>query len=423
MRLISSGTRKLIARGLRGRPGRLTARGSCTGEGCRVLIMSVAAGAGHIRAAAALENAFAADPRVDQVINQDALVFTNKLFRDFYSKLYQSLAETAPNFLGWWYKSSDEPWRTDTMRHMIDRLNTRPLVRFIREFNPHLIVCTHFMPAGIISHLIASGRLNARLSIVVTDFDFHAMWLSRSFQRYFVALEETKAYLEALGLPSERVTVSGIPIDPAFSAPLDKVTHCRRLELDPGKRTLLLSAGAAGATSAGLMVERLLELDSGIQTVVVCGRNTELRQRIEHTVRDQKERFRVLGYTDDMPSLMRIADLLISKPGGMTSSEALAAGLPMCIINPIPGQEERNSDHLLEEGIAVRCNDLGTLNYKVGQLFAHPNRLAGMRENALRLAKPFAAQTVVNTLLEESHMPSLALSRHQRRSMVAGHRR
>jgi len=423
MRLISSGTRNLIARGLRSRSGRLAARASCTGEGCRVLIMSVAAGAGHIRAAAALESAFAADPRVDQVINQDALVFTNKLFRDFYSKLYQSLAETAPNFLGWWYKSSDEPWRTDTMRHMIDRLNTRPLVRFIREFNPHLIVCTHFMPAGIISHLIASGRLNARLSIVVTDFDFHAMWLSRSFQRYFVALEETKAYLEALGLPSERVTVSGIPIDPAFSAPLDKVTHCRRLKLDPGKPTLLLSAGAAGATSAGLMVERLLALDSGIQTVVVCGRNAELRQRIEHTVRDHEERFRVLGYSDDMPSLMRIADLLITKPGGMTSSEALAAGLPMCIINPIPGQEERNSDHLLEEGIAVRCNDLATLNYKVGQLLANPDRLAGMRANALRLAKPFAAQTVVNTLLEESHMPSLALSRHQRRIMVAGHRR
>ena len=145
--------------------------------------MSVSAGAGHIKAASALEKTFRADARVGQVINQDALIYTNKLFRDFYSKFYISLVDSAPNFLGWWYKTSDEPWRTDAMRHMIDRLNTRPLVRFIREFDPDITVCTHFMPAGIISHLIATGQLQARLSIVVTDFDFHAMWLSRAFQR------------------------------------------------------------------------------------------------------------------------------------------------------------------------------------------------------------------------------------------------
>ena len=155
----------------------------------RVLIMSVGAGTGHIKAACALEKSFAADGRVAEVINNDALRYTNKLFRDFYSKFYASLVRSAPNFLGWWYKASDEPWRTDRMRIMLDRLNTKPLVRFIRAFDPHTIVCTHYMPAGIISHLIAAKQLNAHLSIVVTDLDFHALWLSRSFHRYFVALD------------------------------------------------------------------------------------------------------------------------------------------------------------------------------------------------------------------------------------------
>ena len=205
-------------------------------QGRRVLIMSVSAGAGHIKAAAALEKTFGEDVRVGQVINQDALIYTNKLFRDFYSKFYTSLVDSAPNFLGWWYKTSDEPWRTDAMRHMIDRLNTRPLVRFIREFDPDITVCTHFMPAGIISHLIATGQLQARLSIVVTDFDFHAMWLSRAFQRYFVALDETKAYLEMLGLPPERITVSGIPVDAAFVGPIDRIAECRHRCFRPAPR-------------------------------------------------------------------------------------------------------------------------------------------------------------------------------------------
>ena len=413
--------RYALSRMSRKRAARPTARVP-SADGCRVLIMSVSAGAGHIKAANALEKTFLEDPRVSQVIHQDALVYTNKLFRDFYSKFYQSLVRSAPNFLGWWYKSSDEPWRTDSMRHMIDRLNTRPLVRFVREFDPHITVCTHFMPAGIISHLIAAGRLDARLSIVVTDFNFHAMWLSRAFQRYFVAMNETKASLESLGLPSDRVTVSGIPIDPVFSVPIDRLNECRRLALEPTRPIVLLSAGAAGSGPAEFMVQQLMMLDDRIQVVIVCGHNLDLKNRIDAIVQ-ANPRFRVLGYTDAMSTLMQLADLLIGKPGGMTSAEALAAGLPMCIVNPIPGQEERNSDHLLEEGVAIKCNDLGALAYKVGQLLDRPDRLANMRANASRLARPFAARTVVNTLLDESHnIPPLALTRHQRLKMSIARR-
>ncbi|MFN5746123.1 MAG: MGDG synthase family glycosyltransferase, partial [Methylococcaceae bacterium] len=295
-------------------------------EGRRVLIMSVGAGNGHIRAAQALEQRFATDGRVTEVINCDVLQYTNTLFRNFYSKFYASLITSAPNFLGWWYRTSDEPWRTDTMRHMIDRLNTQPLVRFIRDFDPHVTVCTHFMPAGIISHLIATGKLQAHLSIVVTDFDFHAMWLSRSFHRYFVALDETRAFLEMLGLPPERITVSGIPIDQRFGLPLDREGALRRHELNPELPTLLLSAGALGQDEAAFTVERLLALRHDVQVIVVCGRNGDLRQRIEDLTAQCRQRYRVLGYTDDMHHWMKLSDLYIGKPGGLTSSEVAACG-------------------------------------------------------------------------------------------------
>ncbi|MGJ0490898.1 MGDG synthase family glycosyltransferase, partial [Methylobacter sp.] len=286
----------------------------------RVLIISAGAGTGHIKAAEALEKSFAADGRVAEVINNDALQYTNKLFRDFYSSFYTSLVRSAPNFLGWWYKTSDEPWYTDSMRHMIDRLNTKPLVRFIREFDPHITVCTHSMPAGIISHLIASQQLQARLSIVVTDLDFHAMWLSRAFHRYFVAIDEARAHLEMLGIPSERITVSGIPIDPVFQRPINRAEERLRLGLHPEKPVLLLSAGALGLGPTEFMVERMLNLSSDAQTVVVCGHNHELKQRILRLVDSRSTRFKVLGYTDEMHKLMKMADIFIGKPGGMTTS-------------------------------------------------------------------------------------------------------
>src|SRR5260221_1116125 len=158
----------------------------------RVLIMSTSAGTGHVRAAEALTKAFKENPYVGEVIHSDALHFTNKLFRDFYSKLYARLVQTAPDFLGWWYKQSDEPWKTDGMRLMLDRLNTGPLVKFIRKFDPHITVCTHFMPAGIISDPIGKDRLDAQLSLVRPDLDFYSMWLSRTVPPCFGATAETK---------------------------------------------------------------------------------------------------------------------------------------------------------------------------------------------------------------------------------------
>jgi processive 1,2-diacylglycerol beta-glucosyltransferase len=382
----------------------------------RVLIISTSAGTGHVRAAQALEKEFARDPRVGQVLHQDALNFTNKLFREFYSTLYLKLVRSAPDILGWVYKASDEPWKGEAARTQLDRLNTHKLVKFIEQFDPHITVCTHFMPAGIISHLQEQGRLRTHHSIVVTDFDCHAMWLSRTFHRYFVALEETKAHLEALGLPAERITVSGIPIDPVFAEPVDRTAVRVAFGLDPRKTTLLLSAGALGVGPTELIVERLKHLRHEVQTIVICGKSEEVMTRVAAaTGRDV--RFRILGYTDRMHELMHISDLFIGKPGGLTTSEALACGLPMAVFSPIPGQEERNADHLLEEGAGIRCNELTTLPFKLDRLLGAPERLAAMRRAATALGRPDAARTVVQTLLDD-RLPSLALAPEQREAIA-----
>ncbi len=386
--------------------------------GRRVLIMSASAGTGHVKAGDALAKTFGRDPRVGEVIHEDALKYTNKLFRDFYSKLYTGMVRSAPDFLGWWYKTSDEPWRTDTMRLRLDRLNTGPLVKFIQKFDPHITVCTHFMPAGIMSHLIRTQGLKAHLSIMVTDFDFHAMWLSRTFHRYFVALDETKAHLETLGLPGERITVSGIPIDPVFGEPVDRAAVLSGLGLDPGRTTLLLSAGALGVGPAEFILQRLQQLRHDVQVIIVCGKSEELKARAAEIVAGDPARFRILGFTDKMNELMKAADLFIGKPGGLTSSETLACGLPMVIVSPIPGQEERNSDHLLEEGVAIKCNEMTTIPFKIDHLLDEPARVEAMRRNALRLGRPQAAKTIVDTLIDD-HLPPLKINAEERDAIAA----
>jgi processive 1,2-diacylglycerol beta-glucosyltransferase len=183
------------------------------------------------------------------------------------------------------------------------------------------------------------------------------------------------------------------------------------------KRVLLLSAGAFGVGPTEFMVERMLNLDSDAQTVVICGRNDELKQRILQLVDSRSASFKVPGYIDEMHKLMKMADIFIGKPGGMTTSEAIACGLPMCVVSPIPGQEERNSDHLLEEGIAVKCNDLTTLPFKLERLLEDPDRLIRMKANALRFAKPNASVTIVNTLLND-HLPPLSFTKNQRAAIA-----
>jgi processive 1,2-diacylglycerol beta-glucosyltransferase len=368
----------------------------------KVLILSASAGAGHLRAAEAIERAFIETETAREVRHLDTLQYTNKLFRHLYSKAYIDMVNKTPELLGWLYDYLDEPWKNERRRLALDRLNTRPFVKLLREYQPELIVCTHFLPSEIISWLKAKERLSVPQAIVVTDMDVHAMWLCRHYEHYFVALDETKVHLAGLGIPPEKITVSGIPIDPVFSRKKDKREMREKHGLKQDKTTILVSAGGFGVGSIQHLVQPLLELKHPAQIVVICGRNEELRismlslrSKVPQTSQVTLE---VVGYTKQMDEYMAASDLIIGKPGGLTTAEALASGLVFVVVNPIPGQEERNSDHLLEEGVAIRCNNLPTLSYKIDRLLDDSLRLATMKANVERLARPRAAYEAVAKL-------------------------
>lgn len=384
----------------------------------RVLILSASVGSGHKSAATAIEQALRRFPDVE-VQNQDALKLTSWFYQVTAADAYFALARENPWLIGWWYDVNDEPFRNETgALRLWNMLNSERLVEAILDYKPDIIVCTHFMPAGIVAQLMSQDRLETTLSIVTTDYDFQGMWLSRIFNRYFVAIEETRHLLITLGIAPDRVTTSGIPVNPDLSGQIDRAAVMVRYNLRDDLPILLVSAGALGGGPAGEIVAQIMGMTTPVQTIVICGRNKALRDAVTAQTAACAERFRVLGFTTDMPDLMRAATLFIGKPGGLSSAECMAAGLPMLIIDPIPGQEERNSDHLLENGAAVRCRSTLTIGFKLDQIFADPERLERLRAGTRRLGRPDAALVVAEQLLADEAAP-LHFNRDERQRIIA----
>jgi processive 1,2-diacylglycerol beta-glucosyltransferase len=318
-----------------------------------------------------------------------------------YAKSYLAMIRAAPTALGWLYDALDKPFANERFARLMNKLNTSRFEKMLRQAKPDLAICTHFLPAEIISRLKEKKVLRCPQAVVVTDFDAHAMWLVRRYEHYFVALDETRAHLEKHGVKRDAISVSGIPIDPVFTA--SKGSRAMRLKhgLMPDRPTILLSAGGFGVGPVEKLMAALLELEHAAQVVAVCGKNAKLKASLEAQAAragGSRVAVKVLGYTHDMDELMSASDLIVGKPGGLTTSEALAKGLAFVIVNPIPGQEERNSDHLLEAGVAIRCNNPPTIAYKIDRLLGDAPRLAAMRAAARKFAHPDSAGRIVEEL-------------------------
>jgi processive 1,2-diacylglycerol beta-glucosyltransferase len=365
----------------------------------RVLLLSATSGAGHVRAAQALEKAFLArgDCTVEHI---DVLQHVSRLFQRAYDKAYISMIRRAPELMGVLYERTDQPWLHQRRRLALDRLNTGPMIRLLKRIQPDLCVATHFLPAEIIAWLIAKRKLRARNAIVITDYDVHAMWLCRTVDRYYVAIEEAAEYLARIGVPREKLRVTGIPIDPLFATPASRSDARKQLRLDSDATVILISAGGYGIGPVEQLVKDLLALERPWQIAAIAGKSERTRKRLEELAKEAGKlssgapRLCPVGFTTEMDNYMAAADLMVGKAGGLTTSEALARGLPMALIEPIPGQEGRNADHLLEAGAAIRCNNLPAAPWKIAALLDDSTRLTRMRDAAKNLGRPGAAAAI-----------------------------
>jgi len=370
----------------------------------RILLLSVSAGAGHSRAAEALRaQAELSFPDVEAK-HLDVMTLVPRSFRALYADYYIKIVERHPSVWAYLYHATDKMPR-DAMfaqgRRAIERLNTRKLREAIRRFDPHHIVCTHFLPAELLAHEIRRGRSVPPVWVQVTDFDLHRMWVQAGMRGYFAASEEIAFRMAARGIPKSSVHVTGIPIMPVFSQTLDRKVCAGELGIASDRTTLLLMTGGAGIAGSETLIERLLTLPGNFQIVALAGRNERLLASYRALGAASAGRLFSLGFTTTMERVMACADLAVTKPGGLTVSECLAVGLPMVLIAPIPGQEERNADYLMEQGVAVKAHDAVALEYKIGRLLGAPERLARMRSNMRGLGHADAARTVLRHVLND----------------------
>ena len=376
----------------------------------KTLIATVTAGAGHLQAAFALEEAWRKLRPRDTVERLDVLDFTPRLYRKAYVESYVKLVEHAPDLWSLLFKKTDDPRlarKLTRSRRTLTKLATSKFTQHLQRFQPDAVLCTHFMPLEILARLKAkTGSAHSPFTVsVVTDFEAHALWMEPDVDLYCVAAEETKARLVARGADAGTVAVTGIPVSLKFSCPVSLPAIRKRMGLRDDLPTLLVLSGGFGMGPAAQILGELNKLTKPLQIVVVCGRNEELRREL--AVLERRHPTHVLGFVTNMHELMAVSDLVITKPGGLTSSEALAMGRPIFVLNPIPGQEAANSDFLLEHGAAAKANRVEDLPFRLEQLIGSP-KLAAMAKAAKALGKPQAAAKVCREVLARLEKPDVA---------------
>lgn len=361
----------------------------------RVLVLSASVGAGHLRAAQAVESALLKIEPDAIVKNLDVLALTNKTFRRLYGQAYLDLVNKAPHVLGYFYDMLDRPRsksrKSDRLRLLVERVNLRHVLRILREESWDVIINTHFLPAEIIASLRRDEKINTPQMTVTTDFETHRLWVAKPCDHYCTGTEEGAEYLEYWGVSSEDITVTGIPIHPAFSEHKDREIYLKSQGMVGDRTVVLQMAGGFGVGPIEKIYRGLLEIEAPLEIVTVAGRNEEIRKKLEKIDVPFQHRVKLIGFTETIHELMAVSDVVVSKPGGLTTSEVLACGAAMAIVNPVPGQESRNSDFLLENGAAIKINNIATLPHKLGNLLRDEERLARLKRNALKLGKPGAA--------------------------------
>jgi processive 1,2-diacylglycerol beta-glucosyltransferase len=358
-----------------------------------------AAGNGHRRAAEALAAAARTDGH--PVVLRDVLDFTPPLYRTTYAQGYLRLVRSAPELWGYLYSRSDRlahrPFER-RLRTVFNRLNTTSFWKFFNRESPDAVLCTHFLPLELIATQPQCKNRGFSLHGIVTDFAVHALWFTPGVDAYFVATEEARRQLIRQGQPASRIVHSGIPILPAFAPSPSPEAARRRLGLDPHLPLVLLLSGGCGVGPTVELIRTLVEDPPPGQWVVIAGRNPALETAARRAVQGATLPLTILGYTPAMHDYMDAANLIVSKPGGLTCAESLAKGKPLLIVDPIPGQEQRNCEYLLENGCAARLFDPPDAAWKIRALLADPDRLAALSANAAQHGHPHAAAAIVRAV-------------------------
>ena len=283
---------------------------------------------------------------------------------------------------------------------MFGKMNGLALKKVVKDIDPDWIVCTHYMPAKVLGQLRLEGKIRAPLGVVLTDYDFHDLWIQKGTDVYFVSSEEMAYALRARINPDTAIKITGIPVLEAFRDEYPPRKELRKkFGFTPDLPLLLVLAGGFGLIPVDKFVKVMAEKLYGVRILVVSGSNDRLKKKVDIISSMFPDKVFSYGYVNTIHEFMAASDIVITKSGGLTSSECLVMGLPMVITKPIPGHEERNATFILENGAGIWVSTADYLVYKVRQLLDNPERMEKMRSAAKLIAKPDAAENIIREMM------------------------
>ena len=353
------------------------------------LIIYASAGQGHRRAAEALYNYIQNNLNDIEVKIIDALDFTNLLFKNLYKDGYAFLVKNL-SFL-WKISYIFSNFRfSRIIRFLVNRINTKRLENFIIEYQPNIILTTHFLPQEVVSYLKKRKVIKSKLIVIITDFSPHIFWISPFVDMYMVGLPDTKDKLLALGIEEDKILITGIPVDLKFSFAQDRAGLYKKFDLKDTFTVLIVTAGFGLGP-----IERLVKaLYKDFQLIVICGYNQKLFKKLKKKYPQVK----VFGFVENIDELMELSDIIITKPGGLTISEALIKELPMIFISPIFGQETENIKIIEKYGVGKEFKSVSRIKEFILECRDDPEKLPLMRKKISFIRKPYAVKEIVDAL-------------------------
>lgn len=364
-----------------------------------IVLMYISDISGHRSAAIAIEKAIRLLSPKTNILSINSFNYTNPVSEKIVNHLYMGIITRAPKIWNYLYDNPRIIKRINKMRESVNRVNAPKIKKLFDEFRPDAVLCTQAFPCGLVANFKKTYGSNIKLVACLTDYVPHSYWLYDEVDYYITPSEEVTERLISKGIPPDKIRTFGIPFEPAFNENINKEEVFRKLNFKSGVSTVLIMGGGQGLGPINTVVRSLETVKCDLQEIVVAGINKKLYNALNRKIRNYKKKIVLFGYTDTIRELMGISDIIITKPGGITTAEALAKHLPMIIVKPIPGQEINNTLYLTQKQAALKVDNPEKVSPVIEELLNNPDKLMAMQMAAKQMSKPNASMDIAGLLL------------------------
>ncbi|MFA5402960.1 MAG: glycosyltransferase [Candidatus Omnitrophota bacterium] len=355
---------------------------------------------GHHNATLAIEKAIRILTPHAEISNINAFNYTNPVAEKVVNSVYMSIIKVAPKIWDYLYDNPKIVKKIEKAKQNINKANSPKLKKLFERLKPEVVVCTQAFPCGMVAGYKKTYQADLPLIAVLTDYVPHSYWIYDAVDCYITPSEDVSSRLIKKGVPAQKVKSLGIPFDPKFNTTLDKNSIFSKYKLSPGLPTILIMGGGQGLGPIKTIVKSLEKIDRDIQEIIVTGTNKKLYNSLRRKIKKYKKKIVVFGYAQNINELMSIADIVVSKPGGVTTSEVLSLAKPMIIVKPLPGQEANNTAYLTQKEAALEIEEPGKINLVIEDLLRNHEKLKHLSDCAKRISKPNASMDIARLLLE-----------------------